>query len=269
MITGLDHIVVLCPSLGQGVRDYQVLFGRQSDWNGVSETGLESAFFQLDNTALELIAPFGDSELAQRLRDRIAQQQAGIQSLVFSSSDLVEDHRLMSRRALQAEDIVEGLSWKRFRLNAASTAGLRIFVLQRNQAERQVAKPADVGAVNSLDHCVISTSNPDRAAALFGARLGLRFALDRSDAQRDLRLQWFRAGMATVEVAHRISGGVSQENDSPMGITWKVADIAAAHQRLAHAQVDVSEIRQGFKPGTRVFTVRSHTLGVPTLFLAD
>jgi hypothetical protein len=31
--------------------------------------------------------------------------------------------------------------------------------------------------------------------------------------------------------------------------------------------IDASEIRSGHQPGTRVFTVRSNTLGVPTLFV--
>ncbi len=276
MITGLDHLVVLCPSLEQGARDYEVLLGRPADWRSAEGVGMESALFQLDNMALELIAPPGNSELAMRLKDRLAQNQAGIQSLVLSSDDLTEDHRLMTRRALQPEDIQEGQSrqgdqlrtWQRFRLNAQASAGMRLFVLQRGPNDPLQAQPSARGAVASMDHCVISTPNPDRAAALYGARLGLRFALDRTNEKRDLRLQWFRAGEATVELAHRISQGVSQANDVPMGVTWKVHDIELAHQRLLRAQVDVSEIRQGFKSGTRVFTVRSHTLEVPTLFLA-
>jgi catechol 2,3-dioxygenase-like lactoylglutathione lyase family enzyme len=279
MINGLDHLVVLCPSLAQGVPEYERLLGRQCDWIGeshrVSEAGVESAFFQLDNTAVELISPYGNGELAARLRQRIAQNKAGLQSLVFASDDLAEDHRVMARRALLPQEIEAGESsngeqtreWKRFRLDPRRTAGMRLFVLQRAPQDPLVVKPAAPAVVTGLDHCVITTANPDRAAALYGARLGLRFALDRSNEQRDLRLQWFRAGAATVEVAHKISHGVSLDDDMPMGLTWQVGDIAMAHERLVKAQVEVSEIRDGFKPGTRVFSVRSHTLGVPTLFL--
>jgi hypothetical protein len=46
-----------------------------------------------------------------------------------------------------------------------------------------------------------------------------------------------------------------------------VADIDATHARLAQAGVDVSEVRTGRKPGTRVMTVRSGTCGVPTLLV--
>ena len=36
---------------------------------------------------------------------------------------------------------------------------------------------------------------------------------------------------------------------------------------LAGAGLDVSEVRAGMKPGTRVFTVRDGTCGVPTLMI--
>jgi acetylornithine deacetylase/succinyl-diaminopimelate desuccinylase-like protein len=38
--------------------------------------------------------------------------------------------------------------------------------------------------------------------------------------------------------------------------------------RLAAAGFDVSEVRQGRKPGTKVFTVRDAPGGVPTLMLS-
>ena len=48
---------------------------------------------------------------------------------------------------------------------------------------------------------------------------------------------------------------------------WRVADIDATRARLAADGVDVSEVRTGRKPGTRVMTVRSGTCGVPTLLV--
>jgi hypothetical protein len=36
---------------------------------------------------------------------------------------------------------------------------------------------------------------------------------------------------------------------------------------MAGQKIEVSEIRTGRKPGTRVFTVKDGTLGVPTLVL--
>ena len=49
------------------------------------------------------------------------------------------------------------------------------------------------------------------------------------------------------------------------GISWRVVDADAARARLAAADFDVSEVRSGRRPGTRVFTVRAPTHGVATL----
>jgi hypothetical protein len=46
-----------------------------------------------------------------------------------------------------------------------------------------------------------------------------------------------------------------------------VPDAEAARARLAQAGFDVSEVRAGRKPGTRVLTLRDGTCSVPTLLL--
>ena len=53
-----------------------------------------------------------------------------------------------------------------------------------------------------MDHVVVSTADPERAAALYGARLGLDMALDRSHPDWG-RLMFFRCGDLIVEVVHR------------------------------------------------------------------
>ena len=55
--------------------------------------------------------------------------------------------------------------------------------------------------------------------------------------------------------------------DKLWGLSWRVGDIDAARARLLAAGVDVSEVRTGRKPGTRVMSVRSGTCGVQTLLL--
>ena len=45
------------------------------------------------------------------------------------------------------------------------------------------------------------------------------------------------------------------------------ADIAKANARLKSAGVDVSPVRTGRRPGTEVFSVNSHTEGVPTIVI--
>jgi 23S rRNA G2445 N2-methylase RlmL len=50
-------------------------------------------------------------------------------------------------------------------------------------------------------------------------------------------------------------------------LSWRVADIEAARARLIAAGISASEIRNGRKPGTRVFSLRDGSCGVPTLLL--
>jgi catechol 2,3-dioxygenase-like lactoylglutathione lyase family enzyme len=122
------------------------------------------------------------------------------------------------------------------------------------------------GSITALDHVVVSTSDPERAAALYGARLGLDMALDRSHPDWG-RLMFFRCGDLIVEVTHRPGKERDTSQDRLSGLCWRVADIDATHARLVQAGVDVSEVRTGRKPGTRVMTVRSGTSGVPTLLV--
>ena len=118
-----------------------------------------------------------------------------------------------------------------------------------------------------LDHVVIRSPNPERAVALYAGRLGLSLRLDRTEPEWGVRLLFFRCGNLIVEVAHDLKGGISDGPDRLWGLSWRVPDIAMAHARLRAARVDVSDLRVGRRPHTRVFTARSHTAGVPTLMI--
>ena len=108
---------------------------------------------------------------------------------------------------------------------------------------------------------------PNRAAALYGARLGLDMRLDRTEPKWGSRLMFFRCGDLIVEIVHDLKDEPSDAPDRLWGLSWRVADADAAHARLKAAGFDVSDVRAGRKPGTRVFTVRDSTLGVPTLMV--
>jgi catechol 2,3-dioxygenase-like lactoylglutathione lyase family enzyme len=144
-----------------------------------------------------------------------------------------------------------------------------MFFLEREQ-ERPLSVRTTPGSITAMDHVVVSTADPERTAALYGARLGLDMALDRSHPEWG-RLMFFRCADLIVEVTHRPGKEKTKADaDAPdrlRGICWRVVDIAATHARLVAAGVDVSEIRTGRKPGTRVMTVRSGTCGVPTLLV--
>jgi hypothetical protein len=91
-------------------------------------------------------------------------------------------------------------------------------------------------------------------------------ALDRSHQEWG-QLMFFRCGDLIVEVVRRPVAGADQAHDKLWGLSWRVADIDATHARLVAAGIDVSQVRIGRKPGTRVLSVRNGTCGIHTLLL--
>jgi hypothetical protein len=132
--------------------------------------------------------------------------------------------------------------------------------------ERPPSRTTTDSPITGLDHVVVSTENSEHAAALYGARLGLDMALDRTHQDWG-QLMFFRCGDLIVEVVRRPVAGGDATRDKLWGLSWRVGRIDAARSRLMVAGIEVSEVRTGRKPGTRVMSVRSGTCGVQTLLL--
>lgn len=259
MITGIDHVVIAVRDLAAGVSAYETLLGRACA-RREERDGVATALIVTDNVAVELIAPSGVGETAQRLGAALESGE-GLKSLVFSTRDIEQTHRRCERLGLTPAPIArrDG-SPASFRANTERTHGVRVFVVQAGPPLRR-SDPTSDAAVLGLDHIVIRTPEAERAAALYGARLGLDMRLDREVGGH--RLMFFRCGDAIVEIAH----DAALQTDQLWGLSWRVADADAARARLAAAGANVSDVRAGMKPGTRVFTVRDGTAGVPTLMI--
>jgi catechol 2,3-dioxygenase-like lactoylglutathione lyase family enzyme len=274
VIAGLDHVVVLLEDLAAGARAYELLLGRTPSWRSASE-GAETVLFTLENTTLELMAPAGNSPTADRIRGVIKLWGEGLASICFRVDNIAKAHRRLDRVALKPEPVAEvesrdlasgnTLRWKRTRVATELARGVRMFFLELAQARPLSAATAEA-PILGLDHVVVSTEDPERAAALYGARLGLDMALDRSHHDWG-QLMFFRCGDLIVEVVKRPVAGADQAHDKLWGLSWRVADIDATRARLVTADIDVSEVRAGRKPGTRVMSVRNGTCGVHTLNL--
>ena len=274
MITGLDHVVVLTGDINAASAAYQILLARAPSWQ-YGGGGADRVLFTLDNTTIELVAPSGEDDNADRIRSILDAQGEGLASICFRTGDIAKMHRRLDRLALKPEPVADvesrdavsndTMSWKRTRTATETTRGVRLFFLELAK-ERLPSAQTAAGAITAMDHVVVSTSDPERAAALYGARLGLDMALDRSHPDWG-RLMFFRCGDLIVEVTHRPGKSADTSQDRLSGLCWRVSDIDATHARLVQAGVDVSEVRTGRKPGTRVMTVRSGTCGVPTLLV--
>jgi catechol 2,3-dioxygenase-like lactoylglutathione lyase family enzyme len=255
MIVGLDRIRIKAADLAGAATATERLLGRTIT---ASE---EDAFVQLDNTALEL-TPSDDSV-------------DGLSGIAFEITDADAALRACERRALKPSAPVAfaesaGATMREGRhidLDVEATFGVPTTLVA--YAKSDLARPTTnaAGAVTGLDHVVIHTTHPNRAAALYGARLGLDMRLDRTEPKWGARLMFFRCGDLIVEVVHNLAEEPSAAPDKLWGLSWRVANADAAHTRLKASGFDLSEIRPGRKPGTRVFTVRNNTLGVPTLMV--
>jgi catechol 2,3-dioxygenase-like lactoylglutathione lyase family enzyme len=274
VIAGLDHVVLLVEDIAAGSAAYQTLFARLPAWRNTGD-GADRVLFTLDNMTLELMSPSGDGATADRIRAVISKQGEGLASICFRSNDIAKMHRRLDRLTLKPEPVAEvesrdetsgaTLSWKRTRAATDATRGVRLFFLELAK-ERPLSVRTTAASIAALDHVVVSTADPERAAALYGARLGLDMALDRSHPDWG-RLMFFRCGDLVVEVVHRPGKDSDAVHDRLWGLSWRVLDIDATRARLAASGVDVSEVRPGRKPGTRVLTVRNGTCGIPTLLV--
>jgi catechol 2,3-dioxygenase-like lactoylglutathione lyase family enzyme len=269
MIVGLDHIAVAVSDLDLAAPAFEALLGRGPDWREEA-AGARHAWFQLANMALDIVQPDGPGESGDRVRARLADGGDGLWGLALTVSDFDETRRVLARRGaptLEPADLLSTDAWRLSFIEAAATHGVPIALAERTATPR-VPDPFDDDCVHALDHVVINTPNPDRAVALYGARLGLDFRLDRSNAQWGSRLLFFRCGAAVIEIGARLDAPVSDGPDRLSGLAWRVKDAIAAQARLASAGFDVSEVRTGRKPGTHVFTVRKGVPGAPSLVIS-
>ncbi|HJW39876.1 MAG TPA: VOC family protein [Rhizomicrobium sp.] len=280
MIIGIDHIAIMVRDFDATVAGYTAIFGRSPNWFGFMPGG-RHAWFQFGNAALDIIGTYGEGPEADASRAEIAQFGDAIWGLGFSVPDLDAATKLFERRALaflprhttrtKNADGVER-SWEVAVMKRKSANGVALFLVENKPGVERWPVPkatvADDEVVSELDHVVIRTADAERAVALYGGRLGLDLRLDRTNVQWGARQLFFRCGSAVVEIGATLDAPASNTKDSFGGLAWRVRDPAAARARIAAAGLDVSEVRQGRKPGTQVFTVRSGTGGIPTLMLS-
>lgn len=230
MIDALDHLTIAGSAAA-----YEILLGRT----------LVGARLQTANVGI--IFEAGDQPLS---------------SMVFATASLDKAAHLLARRA------VATTRGALLQLSTTASHGVPIALVERGRSPAPSPATVDeASAISSLDHVVVRTPNPERAIAFYAGRLGLDLRLDRSNPEWGSRLLFFRCGDLVVEIAHDLKKGVSDEPDHLWGLSWRASDIAKVNARLRSAGVDVSPVRTGRRPGTEVFSVNSHTEGVPTIVI--
>lgn len=239
MIDALDHLAVRASFRDGAVGAYETLLGRRAE-NGRLRVG---------NVGVTIEDHASTAQLA---------------AMVFATKSLDDAARRLDRRAIPAERDGDLL-----RLSAEATHGVPIALVERTATPEPspLLKSSEAASITTLDHVVVRTPDPERAVALYGGRLGLDLRLDRSNPQWGSRLLFFRCDDLVVEIAHDLGKGVSDDPDRLWGLSWRTPDIARCNERLRKAGVEVSEPRDGRRPGSQVFTVKSHTANVPTIVI--
>jgi catechol 2,3-dioxygenase-like lactoylglutathione lyase family enzyme len=278
MITALDHVALAVRDLDAAVDGYRRLLGVEPNWIG-GDGGARHAWFQLPNMALDVIAPHGEGAFGQTISAHLDAHGEGVWALAFTVDDVEAAQKLADRRGLapskagpvrSTHDDGRKRYWTTCSLDPASTGGMNVLLCAppRDGQPWPQSQPTGDAAVTQLDHVVIWTADVNRALAVYGAKLGADLRLDRGNPQWDARQLFFKVGDAVLEIGAKINAPASDRPDRSGGLAWRVADPEAAQARMAAAGFDVSEVRTGRKPGTRVFTVRDAPAGVPTLVLS-
>ena len=282
MLTTLDHVVIAVRDLAAAAADYTRLLGRRPSWRGAHpELGTANVLFRLENTYIELLGCSGNGTMVDWLQQRLDDGGEGLCALAFGTNDAADCSKLLGERGLGASEPIEGhgaqiegptRTWRTVYISPANTRGIPLLLIEHRSPESLLPHAEAIGespaCVAGLDHAVIFTSDPDAAQQLFADKLGLRLALDKTFEERRLRLQFFRIGGITVELAAPLGVPPGEATtDRFYGLSYRVPDVDAAHDRLARDGFQVSEVRPGMRPGTRVCTVRNDTHGVATLML--
>jgi catechol 2,3-dioxygenase-like lactoylglutathione lyase family enzyme len=282
VLTSLDHVVLAVRDLRRATETYRTLLGREPSWRGRhSAYGTANTLFRLDNTYLELLAATGDGPLASHVRAWLDESGEGPLALAFGTEDVDAAVATLRARGLELPDAADGggrdertgaeRRWRNVIVPPGAARGVSLIVIEhRSPADAlpaAVPVAGEAAAVVACDHVVVQSTDADASRALYGDVLALRLALDRTFEDWGVRLLFFRVGHVTVEIAASLVQPDTGGMDRFWGISWRVPDLDAAHARLAAAGFDVSEIRTGRRPGTRVATVRAETPGVATLII--
>lgn len=272
MITGLDRTTLLVRDLEPAIVAYGKILAREPTAL-TADDGIESAIFVLDNTTLRLASPRGAGSCGDRARAHLDRHGEGLVELVFRVDDIERSHRRVRRLSLSPADMSDaveqdfagGQRYSRKQIGIPETFTNGMDISLRDAAPKRSPSAKQPSSVLGIDLIVVNTDSAERAMALYGARLGLELIFDRTNAQSGSRLLQFACGDMVVEVVCKGAEKQEQRPDRLWGIGWAVAKAEDARERLAGTGLNVSDVKDGAKPGTRVFTIRDGTCNVPTL----
>ena len=276
MTTTIDHLIIAVQDLASATANYSLLLGRSPSWRGAHpDYGTANTLFKLDNTYIELLAPEGEGLAADIVNGILDKKGDCLGGLVFGTEDANNFIAQARAQGLEASDPMPGHGvdeqtgaerrWHNIFWDQAAARGIFSFCIQHAAGSvLPEATPLAQGEIAGVDHVVVNTRSAEAAKTFYGEQLGIRLALEQDVPEWGGTQLFFRASSMSIEV---IASDKAAEQDALWGLALKTNDIEATHARLSEQGVEISNIRDGRKPGTRVCTAKSHTLCVPTLLI--
>ncbi len=223
-----DRIVLAVPDLPAASAQYQQLFGMEPFMCDTLQ-GEPAAWWGLPNTVIEVV---------QGAVDR-----PQLRGIVLAAPEAAQGERAVANALALDIRLGDG----------------------RRTADFRRQQPATQYAGLAVDHIVLRTDDASACIELFTGELGIRLALDKTAPAWGGRMLFFRAGKLTLEVIESDSG--TNSGNTFWGLAYQCPDLADLIRILGTRGVAVSAMREGRKPGTRVATLKSHCLDIPTLLI--
>jgi catechol 2,3-dioxygenase-like lactoylglutathione lyase family enzyme len=284
MLSGFHSVVVDVGDFDSAVGDYARLLGQEPDWQeSNAKMRTRSVLFPLANTILEIRAAEAGAGAAFETETK------GLSGLRLACDEL---EKVVGRLESGGVATLPGIpqtamrfegeaarTWVSATVDPKASRGISVELIsdeagpQPDRADRSRTRVRSQtvdarSAIQALDHVVVFSGDVEATRDFYADHLGIRLALDRTFEKRGVRLLFFRIGGVTIEIGGRL--GLEPQPDAVDrfgGLAWQVPDIEAIQSRLQADRFDVSEIRDGNKPGTRVCTVRDPVHDVPTLLI--
>jgi hypothetical protein len=279
----IERIQICCSSALEAAEVYSIVFGLMPCWAGnyqLTEAGGvpieqgKSVWFALDNTTIELfdtsardsnqglssiVIENGEEPLSDSVYGSLSERQT-----VYVSDSGADQHQTSFQSAIDDDN--------HYRYSLINRSTLVTSVVTSADSVASIA--AAQRQINGVDHIVLYASNFERVDARFGAKgIGIRLALDQHVATWGGRMLFYRPSGLTLEVIIADSNDNrpkrANKADFFWGIAYSVDNLESVHKRLSELGVALSDVREGRKPGTQVCTLKSHSIGVPTLLVGS
>ncbi len=274
--TSIDHLIIVVPDLQDATDQYSILLGGSPSWQGTHpDYGTANTLFQLDNIYLELLAVAGSGPAADIVQTLLDERGSSLGGLVFGTQDATAFIERARSFGLMASDPIPGKGiddntgaqrhWRNIFWDTDAARGIFSFCIEHSETSAlPMSAVLAESPITAVDHVVVKTHSAAAAKQFYGEQLGVRLALEQAVPEWGGTQLFFRASSMSIEV---VASGTAPDHDEMWGLALKTADIDATQKRLLSAGVNVTDVKAGRKPGTRVCTVKSHTLAIPTLLI--